>query len=55
MPTSCQTFESQTAAIRYELGDGHEFEFVEGTTPAELAPGQSLSSLAVLFFLARSG
>ncbi|KAK4160345.1 putative serine hydrolase FSH [Cladorrhinum sp. PSN259] len=36
--TNAKTFESQTAAIRYELGDGHEFEFVEGTTPAELAP-----------------
>ncbi|KAK3687942.1 serine hydrolase FSH [Podospora appendiculata] len=36
--TNAKTFESQTAAIRYELGDGHEFEFIEGTTPAELAP-----------------
>ncbi|KAK4206792.1 serine hydrolase FSH [Rhypophila decipiens] len=36
--TNAKIFEAQTAAIRYELGDGHEYEFVNGTTRAQLAP-----------------
>lgn len=33
-----KVFEMQTAAIRYELGDHHEFEFVEGTISHAIAP-----------------
>ncbi|MCJ1396734.1 hypothetical protein MMC18_009626 [Xylographa bjoerkii] len=33
-----QIFEMQTAAIRYELGDHHTYEFVEGTVPCPLFP-----------------
>ncbi|KUJ19542.1 uncharacterized protein LY89DRAFT_642647 [Mollisia scopiformis] len=36
--TSNQVFEVQTAALRYELGDNHSYEFVEGTVPWQLAP-----------------
>lgn len=28
-----------TAALRYELGDNHTYEFVQGTTPTPMAPG----------------
>ncbi|KAF7879094.1 hypothetical protein EAF04_000294 [Stromatinia cepivora] len=33
MGTNSQIFEMQTAALRYELGDHHTYEFVEGTLP----------------------
>ncbi|KAI1759002.1 serine hydrolase FSH [Hypoxylon sp. FL1150] len=36
--TNSKIFETQTAAIRYSLGDGHTYEFVEGTMPAAAAP-----------------
>ncbi|KAK4236507.1 family of serine hydrolases 3 [Achaetomium macrosporum] len=29
---------SQTAALRYELGDSHTYEFVDGTIPTSMAP-----------------
>ncbi|GIJ99436.1 hypothetical protein Aspvir_001568 [Aspergillus viridinutans] len=32
-------FEMQTAAIRYELADGHVYDFVEGTIPWSMYPG----------------
>lgn len=32
-------FEIQTAAIRYELGDNHIYDFVEGTIPSKMQPG----------------
>ncbi|KAH9987035.1 serine hydrolase FSH [Xylariaceae sp. FL0662B] len=35
--TNSQIFEAQTAAIRYELGDHHTYEFVEGTWPTTIA------------------
>ncbi|GAB1316524.1 Family of serine hydrolases 3 [Madurella fahalii] len=36
--TNAQIFETQTAALRYELGDSHTYEFVEGTIPTPMAP-----------------
>ncbi|KAI2783794.1 serine hydrolase FSH [Daldinia loculata] len=36
--TNSQIFETQTAALRYELGDHHTYEFVEGTLPSTVAP-----------------
>ncbi|KAI9148332.1 Esterase citA [Paramyrothecium foliicola] len=36
--TNSKIFEMQTAAIRYELGGNHSYDFVEGSTPAELDP-----------------
>ncbi|KAI0904705.1 DUF341 domain protein [Ustulina deusta] len=36
--TNSQIFETQTAALRYELGDHHTYEFVEGTIPTNVAP-----------------
>ncbi|PWY75104.1 major facilitator superfamily transporter [Aspergillus heteromorphus CBS 117.55] len=39
-----QVFEIQTAAIRYELGDNHVYDFVEGTVPARIYPGVELIS-----------
>jgi hypothetical protein len=32
---------SITAAIRYELGETHSYDFVEGSVPAELDPSES--------------
>lgn len=29
-------------AVRYQLGEGHNFEFVEGTVPEKAAPGMLL-------------
>ncbi|PYH87841.1 hypothetical protein BO71DRAFT_392704 [Aspergillus ellipticus CBS 707.79] len=40
--TNSRIFEIQTAAIRYELGDSHVYDFVEGTFPAEMYPGVEL-------------
>ncbi|KAI0891077.1 serine hydrolase FSH [Annulohypoxylon nitens] len=37
--TNSKIFETQTAAIRYDLGDHHTYEFVEGTLPSPVAPG----------------
>ncbi|KAJ5295646.1 hypothetical protein N7508_010467 [Penicillium antarcticum] len=34
--TNSETFKQQTAAIRYELGDGHTYDFVDGTLPWEM-------------------
>ncbi|EHK99374.1 putative Uncharacterized hydrolase C22A12.06c [Glarea lozoyensis 74030] len=43
--TNNKVFEMQTAALRYELGTHHTFEFVEGTVPAPMDPElQSLFS-----------
>ncbi|KAI9927188.1 hypothetical protein MW887_003572 [Aspergillus wentii] len=36
--TNSKVLEMQTAALRYELGDGHTYDFVEGMFPYELAP-----------------
>ncbi|MCJ1447603.1 MAG: hypothetical protein MMC23_008114 [Stictis urceolatum] len=33
-----EIFEAQTAALRYELGDGHTYEFVQATIPCDPAP-----------------
>ncbi|KAI0376972.1 DUF341 domain protein [Hypomontagnella monticulosa] len=38
MGTNSQIFETQTAALRFELGDNHTYEFVEGAIAAEVAP-----------------
>jgi hypothetical protein len=32
----------QTAAIRYELGDHHTYDFVEGNITCEIEPGKYL-------------
>ncbi|PYH68554.1 uncharacterized protein BO88DRAFT_366789 [Aspergillus vadensis CBS 113365] len=37
--TNSRIFEIQTAAIRYELGDNHIYDFVEGTVPSKMQPG----------------
>ncbi|KAL2818528.1 MFS general substrate transporter [Aspergillus cavernicola] len=37
--TNSRIFELQTAAIRYELGDNHTYDFVEGTIPCQMYPG----------------
>lgn len=37
--TSCLSESVLPAPIRYELGDGHTYEFVEGTIPHPMAPG----------------
>ncbi|KAK0667280.1 serine hydrolase FSH [Cercophora samala] len=36
--TNSQIFETQTAAIRYDLADKHSYDFVEGTIPCKMAP-----------------
>ncbi|KAF2690331.1 hypothetical protein K458DRAFT_288949 [Lentithecium fluviatile CBS 122367] len=36
--TNSQTLEVQLSAVKYQLGDGHTYEFVEGTVPEEAAP-----------------
>ncbi|KAI1464032.1 serine hydrolase FSH [Daldinia caldariorum] len=36
--TNSQILETQTAALRYELGDHHTYDFVEGTIPSAVAP-----------------
>ncbi|KAI1638277.1 DUF341 domain protein [Biscogniauxia mediterranea] len=36
--TNSSIFETQTAAIRFELGDRHTYEFVEGHLPSEMFP-----------------
>jgi hypothetical protein len=33
---------SQPAAIRYELGDHHTYDFVEGNVPWAVDPGESI-------------
>jgi len=38
MGTNSHIFEMQTAALRYELGDHHTYEFVEGTIETPIAP-----------------
>ncbi|PYH41262.1 major facilitator superfamily transporter [Aspergillus saccharolyticus JOP 1030-1] len=40
--TNSRIFEIQTAAIRYELGDHHTYDFIEGHLPAPLQPGIEL-------------
>ncbi|KAH8691693.1 serine hydrolase FSH [Phaeosphaeriaceae sp. PMI808] len=37
--TSSQIFKTQTAALRYELGDDHIYEFVQGSVPWPMATG----------------
>ncbi|PVH93386.1 hypothetical protein DM02DRAFT_696173 [Periconia macrospinosa] len=37
--TSAAVFKTQTATIRYELGKHHTYDFVQGSHPAEMAPG----------------
>lgn len=37
--TSCLSESVLLAPIRYELGDNHTYEFVEGTIPHPMAPG----------------
>ncbi|KAI0532015.1 DUF341 domain protein [Xylaria digitata] len=36
--SNSKIFESQTAALRYELGDHHTYEFVEGTIATQMDP-----------------
>ncbi|KAF2106035.1 serine hydrolase FSH [Lophiotrema nucula] len=36
--TSSQVLEVQLSAVQYQLGDGHTYEFVEGTVPESAAP-----------------
>ncbi|ORY17863.1 serine hydrolase FSH [Clohesyomyces aquaticus] len=49
--TTSMILETQFAAVRYQLGDGHSFEFVEGTVPESAAPElQSLSSRSEKYF-----
>ncbi|KAJ5747736.1 uncharacterized protein N7511_009432 [Penicillium nucicola] len=36
--TNSKVLEIQTAPLRYEIGDGHTYDFVEGIFPYELAP-----------------
>ncbi|KAI0813403.1 serine hydrolase FSH [Xylaria sp. FL0064] len=36
--SNSETFETQTAALRYELGDNHTYDFVEGVIPSSMAP-----------------
>ena len=37
--TNNKIFEAQTAALRFELGDEHTYDFVEGTVPCKPASG----------------
>ncbi|TVY80404.1 Esterase FUS5 [Lachnellula suecica] len=39
MGTNSEIFETQSAAIRYGLGDEHTYEFLEATITAPMAPG----------------
>ncbi|KAL4875011.1 serine hydrolase FSH [Aspergillus karnatakaensis] len=39
--SNSRVFEQQTAALRYELGDNHTYDFVEGTVPWEPATEES--------------
>ncbi|KAK4200775.1 serine hydrolase FSH [Triangularia verruculosa] len=49
--TNSQIFETQTAAIRYDLGDKHIYDFVEGTIPCKMAPEfESVASATDRFF-----
>ncbi|KAF2490387.1 hypothetical protein BU16DRAFT_470549 [Lophium mytilinum] len=36
--TNSEIFSAQTVSLRYEMEDGHAFDFVEGTIPASPAP-----------------
>ncbi|KAL2835359.1 MFS general substrate transporter [Aspergillus pseudoustus] len=36
--TNSRIFEAQTAAIRYELGDNHTYDFVDGGVPCHMHP-----------------
>ncbi|KAI9933705.1 hypothetical protein MW887_004776 [Aspergillus wentii] len=38
MGSNSRIFRQQTAALRYELGGGHSYDFVEGTVPWEADP-----------------
>ncbi|KAB8212295.1 serine hydrolase-domain-containing protein [Aspergillus parasiticus] len=38
-----QIMESQIAALRHELDNIHTYDYVEGTVPAPLAPGKSIT------------
>ncbi|RAK74468.1 uncharacterized protein BO72DRAFT_435203 [Aspergillus fijiensis CBS 313.89] len=40
--SNSRVFEIQTAAIRYELGDNHTYDFIEGNIPAPMQPGIEL-------------
>ncbi|RYP68511.1 hypothetical protein DL770_008431 [Monosporascus sp. CRB-9-2] len=37
--TNAKVFKMQTAAIRYDLGEGHSYDFVEGSIPVDIDPG----------------
>ncbi|PLB55085.1 hypothetical protein P170DRAFT_32214 [Aspergillus steynii IBT 23096] len=37
--SNSQILEAQTAALRYELGDGHTYDYAEGTVPCPVDPG----------------
>ncbi|KAJ5894605.1 hypothetical protein N7495_006296 [Penicillium taxi] len=39
--TNSEIFERQTAALRYELGSNHTYDFVDGTVPWEMDKGVS--------------
>ncbi|OJJ97004.1 hypothetical protein ASPACDRAFT_124965 [Aspergillus aculeatus ATCC 16872] len=40
--SNSRVFEIQTAAIRYELGDNHTYDFIEGNISASMQPGIEL-------------
>ncbi|MCJ1384591.1 hypothetical protein MMC17_007709 [Xylographa soralifera] len=51
MGTNNKIFEMQTAAIRYELGDHHTYEFVEGIIPWAAAPEvKAFSATSPMYF-----
>ncbi|PYI14664.1 hypothetical protein BO99DRAFT_437151 [Aspergillus violaceofuscus CBS 115571] len=43
--SNSRIFEIQTAAIRYELGDNHTYDFIEGNIPAAMQPGKPHSPI----------
>ena len=38
----------KTAAIRYELGSEHTYEFIDGAVPAAMAPGTCTAQMDTL-------
>ncbi|GKZ24447.1 hypothetical protein AbraIFM66951_010461 [Aspergillus brasiliensis] len=50
-----QIFELQTAAIRQGLGDGHSYEWLDGSLSTEMAPGETLILASSFMYLSPRG
>jgi len=45
VPTCGSYLTMEVAALRYNLGDNHTYEFIEGNIPCSIAPGMITSIL----------